>query len=243
MKIAVTGKGGVGKTSIAAALGIILSRDKDVILVDADPSLNLATVFNRDDITPISKMKELADERARLPDGLVRMNPEVRDIVDRYAVEVQERLKLLVAGTVTEAGKGCMCPENAILRSLLQEIVLKRDEIVIVDMEAGLEPMSRGTIRRVDSILIVTEADRNSVSVTKRLMKFASDLGIGNAVVVANKVRDDGELKFLKKELEIDHSIPFDDEFMKLFRAGKTTTDTKFHTSVSKLADLVREYE
>lgn len=243
MKIAVTGKGGVGKTAIAVALGMCLSSKREVLLVDADPSLNLATVFKRENITPIGEMVDLANERARLPEGLVKMNPKVADIVDKFSVEVGNNLKLLVVGTVTKAGSGCLCPENAILRSVLQDLVLKRDEIVIVDMEAGLEPMSRGTIRRVDSILVVTEPSLNSLSVSERMIGFARQLGIDDAKVVANRIRDAQESELITTKLEIFHEIPYDAMFQKAFMKGDVSSDSEFYKSVSKLAEKIVDDE
>lgn len=239
MKIAVTGKGGVGKTSIATGLANYYSDRFSVLGVDADPSLNMASIYGIEDAVPLSQMKDVVG-RARLPGGLVKMNPQTDDVIDKYAVKIRDNLHLLVVGTVSKAGTGCLCPENALLRSLLQELVLKRDEVVIIDMEAGLEPMSRGTIRNIDVILIVSEPTVNSLSVAKKVTELAQELGIKSALVVGNKVRDN-ESQFLSDNLEIFHEIPFDDEFRQAFRNNKFNLKSGFYESIIKLGEKVLE--
>jgi CO dehydrogenase maturation factor len=216
MKVAITGKGGVGKTTIAAYLSKTYAENGfHTIAVDADPSLNLASFFGREDSKPISEIKDLVAERAMIGDGIIRMNPDVRDLIDSYGVEIDENLKLLISGTVRKAGSGCLCPENALLRALLQELVLERDDAVILDMEAGLEIMSRGTIKGIDAILAVTEPSHSSVQVTKRLLGFAGDLGIENLYVIANKIKEREESEFLNQKLEVFHQIPYSKEVSK----------------------------
>ncbi|ODS36755.1 MAG: hypothetical protein A7315_13975 [Candidatus Altiarchaeales archaeon WOR_SM1_79] len=212
MKIALAGKGGSGKTTIAAGIAKTYSKNFKVLAIDADSSLNLSMFLGHGDIVPISEMRKALEEKARLPEGLVRMNPDVRDMIDKYSVKINNNLNLLAMGTVLKAGTGCLCPENAVLRTLLQELVLKRDEVVIIDLEAGLEPMSRGTVRKVDAILCVTEANYGSAAVTKKLLKFTRELGIKKAYVVANKIRSSEELEFLKENFDVFHSIPYNEK-------------------------------
>jgi len=210
MKIAVTGKGGVGKTIISAYLSRIYAENGfHTIAVDADPSLNLAAIFGKEDSKPMSEMKDIIAERATMGGGLIRMNPYVEDLIDPYAIEIDKNLKLLISGTVKAAGSGCLCPENALLRSLLQELILARNEVIILDMEAGLEIMSRGTIKGIDAILAITEPSYSSVQVTKKLLKFARDLGIKNLYVVANKIKNPAESKFITQNLDVFHQIPY----------------------------------
>jgi CO dehydrogenase maturation factor len=239
MKIAVSGKGGSGKTTIAAYLSRIYSeKNFDVLAVDADPSLNLSALFGHEDITPISEMKSLAGERASLPGGLVRMNPRVDDLVDRYSVQVSKNLRLLASGTVTKAGSGCLCSENSLLRSLLGELVMSRDGIVILDMEAGLEIMSRGTLRNIDAILAVTEPNYSSISVTKKLLKFADELGIKNSYVIGNKIRDGGnQLGHLSDSFDIFHAIPYSEEIhLAAMEKNRFLARSGFYDSVCELA-------
>ena len=239
MKIAVTGKGGSGKTTISACLAkIFAAGGLRVLAVDADPSLNLAAIFGHEDITPLSGMKSILEERARLENGLVRMNPLVNDLIDRYSIEIHGNLRLLASGTVIKAGSGCLCPENAVLRSLLSELVLKRDEIVIIDMEAGLEPMSRGTIRNIDAILAITEPIYSSVSVTKRLLKFADELNIRNSYIIGNKIQSVNESNYLSRNLNsnIFHEIPYLEEIRQTPMADDLEVSSKFYNSIEELS-------
>ena len=236
MKIAVTGKGGVGKTSITAGLALAYAETRQVIAVDADPSLNLSTMLGLTEPQPLSKMKELISERARLSGGLVKMNPEVSDLIDDYSEKISDNLRIIVMGTVEGAGKGCMCPENALLRALLSNLVLKRDELVLVDLEAGFEPMSRGTIRSCDAVVVVSEPSANSVSVSKRLVELAGELGITKVVVVGNKVDGLEDESYLSTHLEVFHNIPSDKEFTSLSRSQGYPECTLFAESVKALS-------
>ena len=238
MKIAVTGKGGTGKTTIAFYLSrIYAGKNLNVIAVDADSSLNLASYFGHEDQKPISSIKELVDKRARISDVLVNLNPDVHDLIDEYSASIAENLKLLLLGGVTRAGSGCLCPENSLLRALMQELVLQRNEIVILDMEAGLEIMSRGTLKGMDAILAVTEPNIGSVSVTKKLLEFSKELGIENSYVVANKV-DEGQLKYISESFDVFHSLPFSQEVQSSSMVGKIEPKVgEFQKSVDELAD------
>ena len=238
MKIAITGKGGSGKTTIAACLArVYADRGYRVIAVDADPTLNLSILFGYEDIKPISEMKSLVNERSVVSGVLVRMNPKVNDLIDRYSIKISKNLRLLVSGTVRKAGSGCLCPENSLLRSLLQELVLKRNEIVILDMEAGLEIMSRGTIRNIDAILAITEPNYGSVNVTKKILKFASELGIKNSYVIANKIKDEKEYRYLSQEFDIFYRFPFIDEVQRSSMYGELSTKNSiFYRQMNELS-------
>lgn len=209
-KIAISGKGGVGKTTLAALLAhVFTEQDYEVFAIDADPSANLGLALGfppelRAQITPIADMKELAAERTgALPGaygGYFRLNPEVDDIPDRFSA-VYRGIRLLVMGTVREGGAGCMCPENVLLRSLVAHLLLQRKEMVILDMVAGLEHLGRGTAAAVDLLIGVVEPGQRSIQIAKRIADLASDLGLTRYAVVGNKVRNERDQVLIREAL------------------------------------------
>ena len=196
MKLAIVGKGGVGKTTLAAALARRLaSLGRPVVAVDADPDGNLASALGvpeRNVPQPIAHMRDLILERTGARDdgaGLMfRLNPEVDDLPERFSVSAGG-VRLLVLGTVESGGKGCMCPEGAVLKALLQHLLLRTADDVILDMEAGLEHMGRASARGVDAMISVVEPGMRSVQTATRIQKLATDIGIKNHYVVANKIQ------------------------------------------------------
>jgi CO dehydrogenase maturation factor len=195
MKIAVAGKGGVGKTTLSA----LLAREFDsagysVIAVDGDPAggLGLALGFpGEGEIVPLIEMKKLIDERMGTKGGAVagyfKLNPHVADVPDTYG-KIQGRIRLMVMGTVSGAGAGCMCPENAFVREVLDHILTERNEVVILDLEAGYEHLGRGTARGVDVLLVVLGSSRQSFETAKRIRSLASELQIEEVWAVVNGV-------------------------------------------------------
>jgi len=221
MKIAIAGKGGVGKSTIAAMLiNSFAAAGREVIAVDADPDTNLAATLGFSDpetITPVSELEELILERTGAKKGdtgsYFRLNPDVSDIPDDYCRR-EGNIRLLVMGTVTAAGAGCICPENAFLKQLMTHLVLVRNEVLVMDMVAGIEHMGRATAGAVDIILGVVEPNPRSIEVAKRLRRMAGELGIRRIKFVGNKVRStDDELlitKLFGKE-DIIGFIPYDE--------------------------------
>ena len=209
MKIAVTGKGGVGKTTIVALIGRVLrDRSNNVLFIDADPDMNLATVLGIPPdrhITPIIELQELIAERTGVkkntPAPLFKMNPKVDDIPDQYAIEY-EGFKLMVMGTIQKGGGGCACPENAFLKTLLNYMVINRKEWVLLDMEAGIEHLGRGTAIGVDHMIIVVEPNGTSTETALRIRKLADDLLITNIQVIGNKIHSKEEEDFIREELK-----------------------------------------
>lgn len=209
MKLAVTGKGGVGKTSFVALVARVL-RDKGhkVLLIDADPDMNLATVIgvpSNTKITPIVELKELIAERTGVqvgtPAPFFKLNPKVDDIPDRFCLN-HNGLKLIVMGTVKKGGGGCACPENAFLKSLLSYLVVARDEWVLLDMEAGIEHLGRGTAIGVDHMIVIVEPNHTSIETAQRIKKLSKDIGIKSLRIVGNKIQSSDEKNFLKSKLE-----------------------------------------
>ncbi len=226
MKLAVTGKGGVGKTSFVALLARVL-RDKGhkVLLIDADPDMNLATVIgvpSNTKITPIVELKELIAERTGVqvgtPAPFFKLNPKVDDIPDRYCLNYNG-LKLIVMGTVKKGGGGCACPENAFLKSLLSYLIIAGDEWVLLDMEAGIEHLGRGTAIGVDHMIVIVEPNHTSIETAHRIQKLSEDIGIKSLHIVGNKIQSPDEKDFLKRKLgsfDILGFIDFSDTIKKI---------------------------
>lgn len=206
MKVAVTGKGGVGKTSFSAMMAWRLaSRGRRVLACDADPDTNLADSLNFREagaITPIAEMKEMIAERmGSAPDAIgtfFKLNPKVSDIPEKFMVE-QDGVRLIVMGMVKRGGRGCACPENAFLKVLLSHVLLGPDEDVIVDMEAGLEHLGRGTVSAVDGLAVVVEPTLRSIDTLNRVRELAGDIGLKRVWPVANKIETDEDRDFLRR--------------------------------------------
>ncbi|MFQ5855023.1 MAG: AAA family ATPase [Anaerolineae bacterium] len=202
MKIAISGKGGVGKTTLAALLASEAAiQGYRVFAVDADPNPNLALALGLPEMpTPLVELKDLIEERLGALEGFFRLNPRVDDIPERFSVEHQG-VQLLVMGGIRQGGAGCACPENAFLRSLLQHLMLARDEWMIVDLEAGLEHLGRATAQGVDALLIVVEPDRRSLETAHRIQKLAGEIGLHRLYAVGNKIREPEDAQFINQNL------------------------------------------
>ena len=226
MKLAVTGKGGVGKSSIIALMARVLKEQgKRVLAVDADPDMNLAGILGvppETEITPIIELKELIAERTGTEVGksapFYTMNPKVDDIPERYCVDFQG-IKLMTMGTVRGGGAGCACPENAFLKRLISHLVLLGDEWVLLDMEAGIEHLGRGTAIGVDLMIVVVEASGSSLETAFRVRKLAEEIGIKRVGVIGNRVRNKTEKLFIEKSIKdipLLGYIDYTEEMMKI---------------------------
>lgn len=238
MKIAVTGKGGVGKTTLAGTLACILSRNYRVFAIDADPDMNLAGSLGiHTPITPISKMKDLIKDRTGAEPGssfgeVFKMNPKISDLPESLSINYDEegRLKLLVMGTVDKGGDGCVCPASVLLKALLRHLILKKDEIIILDMEAGIEHLGRRTAEAVDLMIIVVEPGLKSLETATRIRKLARDIGVEEVVAVINKVSSADEEAFVSTKLNeiglnVLGSIPRDYNVVKADMEGLPLAD------------------
>ena len=189
MKLAITGKGGVGKTTLTILLAKALSQCYSVTVVDADLSMNLALALGvpkekLETITPLSERKDLIQER--VGEGLIRLNPQVDDLADKISL-VHDGIRLLVMGSIVKGGSGCACPANVLLKSFLSDLILQEKDVVILDMEAGIEHLGRSTIIGVDAALIVVEPGIRSLEVGKKIKALAQDLKIKKTLFIANK--------------------------------------------------------
>jgi CO dehydrogenase maturation factor len=208
MKIAISGKGGVGKTLLASLLSRIFAESGYyVIAIDADPDANLAATLgfpNPEDIVPISEMDDLIEERTGARPGqsapYFKLNPKVDDIPEKYAL-LHDGIRLMRMGRIKRGGAGCYCPENALLQALLAHLLIARDEVVILDMEAGIEHLGRGTARVVDKLIVVVEPGRRSIETAFSIRRLASEIGLQSVVVVGNKVRGQSDREFLTSNL------------------------------------------
>ncbi len=235
MKVAITGKGGVGKTTLSSTLARLYADEgRTVLAADVDPDANLGLALGMtqeevDSIVPISKLKGLAEERTGATGSgkFYKLNPYVADIPDAYAKDING-VKLLVMGTVDLGGSGCVCPEHVMLKAILSSLTYRKDDVVIMDMEAGLEHLGRGTAANMDRFIVVVEPGARSVQTYGNVKRLAADLGIHKVQVVANKVRDAADEAFIRSvvpEEDLLGFIHYNPEIMDADRNGKSPYD------------------
>lgn len=239
MKLAITGKGGVGKTTLSAVLSHIYAREgKRVIAVDADPDANLAAALGVapsevSKIRPIAEMADLIEERTGArpgkSGGIFKLNPRVDDIPEEFGHRFGN-ITLLITGKSKEAASGCYCPENVFLRRLLRHLIVDRNEVVIVDMEAGIEHLTRGTAEAVDAFIVVVEPGQRSLQTANTVKEMAKGLGVKKVFVVANKVRGEKDIEFIKGHIgDMDYlgHISFDHNIMEADLSGSSPVNIK----------------
>ena len=235
MKIAVTGKGGVGKTTLSSTLCRLYAEEGRTVLaadVDPDANLGLALGFSEEEvnaIVPISKMRKLVEERtgANELNKFFKLNPQVGDIPDTYAKEING-VKLLVMGTVETGGSGCVCPEHVMIKAILSNMVLRKKDVVIMDMEAGLEHLARGTASFMDQFIVVIEPGARSIQTYQKVKQLAADLGVKQVRVVANKVRNTDDENYIKERIPKEDLLGFihyNTDVIEADRSGKSPYD------------------
>lgn len=220
MKLAIAGKGGVGKTTLASLLAKLYSLEgRQVIAIDADPDANLAGALGISaeqarNLKPISELEELIEERTGAKPGeaspFFKLNPRVDDIPERFSVKL-DNIRLLIMGRVRRGGSGCLCSESAVLRSLTSHLLLSRSEVVIMDMEAGLEHLGRGTARGMDAFIVVVEPGQRSLETAAAVCKLARDLGVDECYAVGFKTRGEADHVFIRQALPGFHILGFVD--------------------------------
>lgn len=242
MKIAITGKGGVGKTTFSSMLSRMFADDEyRVLAVDADPDANLGLALGfpketYEAIVPISDMKNLVSERTAAETGtfnkMFKLNPKVDDIPEKFCKE-HNGVRLLTLGTVDSGGSGCVCPEHVLLKRLCSHLILQNNDVVIMDMEAGIEHLGRGTAQGVDAFIVVVEPGERSLQTYRKVKKLGTDIGVKKVFVVGNKVRNKEDENFIKDNLqdgELLGFISYNQDVIDSDRSNKSPYDVSLDT-------------
>jgi CO dehydrogenase maturation factor len=237
MKIAISGKGGVGKTTLAGVMARILAnRGRKVLAIDADPDSNLASAIGLPKealakLSPIASMTSMIEERTGAKKGsygtMFKLNPKVDDLPDDMGVSYQG-VKLLLLGCIPQGGGGCFCPENVLLKNLVRHLLVQREEALIIDMEAGLEHLGRGSTGYVDALVIVVEPGQRAMNTARQIKKLGEDLKIKNTMIVGNKVNSDEDKRLIEEQLSdfpvLGH-MSFNPKVLQADREGKSPYD------------------
>ena len=240
VKIAIAGKGGVGKTTISGTLSRLLAKDGlKVYAIDADPAMNLWISLgidkkNVESASPLSENDILVEERTGAKPGSIggvfSLTPKVHDISEKYGVSGPDGVKLLILGTVKSGGIGCMCPANSLLKALMRHLLISQNDAVVLDMEAGLEHLGRGVVKGVDVLINVVEPSYRSIQTSIRVKKLADELEVENVIVVGNRITNQKEENFLRNEFKALNQdllsiIPYDPAISEAEMNGKAPID------------------
>jgi CO dehydrogenase maturation factor len=255
VKIAISGKGGVGKSTLAAALALLLVKTgRKVLAIDADEDANLAaalgaTEIQLQQIVPISRQIALIEERTgakvRQYGQIFKLNPEVSDIADTYATNIRG-VSLLVLGAVDSGGSGCACPENVLIRSLVTDLILYKEEILIMDMEAGIEHLGRATAKGVDKMIVVVEPGQRAIDTARKIKQMAGDIGIESVLIVANKVTNETDKKLIQSSFtasELLGIIPYSEELRLSDRTGISVLNDLGSDLLHRFQDILSKIE
>ncbi|MFW9945121.1 MAG: AAA family ATPase [Candidatus Sifarchaeia archaeon] len=241
MKIAVAGKGGVGKTTVAGTIARFLGQDGlQILAVDADPSYTLWSALGIpaeevEKIVPLTENEELLKERMEVSGAasykeVFKLNPKVDDLAQRFAVAGPDNVTLLVAGTVDMGGAGCMCPSATLLKALMRHLVLGSDEAFVMDMDAGIENLGRGTTTGMDALLVVAEPGRRSLDILSKIKNLAQDIDVGRILAVGNKVSTPEDEEMIRNRVESEGIpligvVPLDESVKEADRKGLAPID------------------
>ena len=237
MKIAISGKGGVGKTTLAGVMARILADGgRRVLAIDADPDSNLASAIGLSrealaKLSPIASMTSLIEERTGAKKGsfgsMFKINPKVDDIPDEMGV-TYNGVKLILLGCIPQGGGGCFCPENVLLKNLVRHLLVQREEALIIDMEAGLEHLGRGSTGYVDALIVVVEPGQRAINTAKQIKKLGDDLHIKKIMVVGNKVTSDQDKRIIEEglsEFAVLGHMSFNPKIIQADREGRSPYD------------------
>lgn len=255
MKIAISGKGGVGKTTLSAGLALLFAEEgRHVVAIDADPDANLATALGA---TPeaaaacVALVEEdgLIEERtgaAPGKGGMFILNPDASDVVERCGVTFGG-VTMLRMGTVERGGSGCMCSEGTFLKAFMRHLLIQRDDVAILDMEAGIEHLGRGTAEAVDVLIVVVEPGGRSIQTAHQVRRLATDIGIEDVVAVANKIRDAEDLAFVAQalgDIPLLGTLPHSESVRLADREGRPSygNDQDLDSSLHDIADALNQH-
>jgi CO dehydrogenase maturation factor len=256
MKIAVAGKGGVGKTTVAGTLARLLGRDGlKILAVDADPSYTLWSALGipqdiAKQIVPLTENESLVEERLQIEgagslSGFFKLNPRVDDLAEKFAIDGPDNVSLLVAGTVEIGGSGCMCPSATLLKTLMRHLILGTDEAFVMDMDAGVENLGRGTTKGMDALLVVAEPGRRSLDILGKIKNLAQDIDVGRVFAVGNKVVNVEDEEMIREWVEREDlpllgMVPLDETIKQADRKGVAPIDLDSNSPGMKAIEKIK---